>query len=205
MHGNFRILALKLGFYCLTLGGLVSLAWALLRVLGPQPHFIGSPPRQHAVQRNGLDLVGDHADFWEQLAKTYRPSGYFDPNPGLIATPLVHYLQGWDVYAADVCADGKVASLFIEPSDGDINFDLDLDPGTMAYSWRKGHPEDIGSRRRILVEIDDPIRPNFPILPDIAIGDRVKVCGRWVYDRAHDHNEIHPARWVEILEEAPLP
>ncbi|MBI4457917.1 hypothetical protein HY633_03065 [Candidatus Uhrbacteria bacterium] len=205
MHGNLRILALKLAAFVFAAGCLVSVTWALGIVMGPKPRFVGSPPRTHAVQRNDLDLDGDHADFLEHFVKAYRPSGYFDPNPGLIATPLVHHLQGWDVYADGICVRGVIKTLNIEPTDGDINFDVDLDDETMRYSWRRTHPEDEGVRRRILVEIDDPIRPNFPILPDLAIGDLVKVCGRWVYDRSHDHNEVHPARWVEILQEAVEP
>lgn len=108
---------------------------------------------------------------------------------------------GWDVYNDSVCVKAQITDLAISGDDGDILITLLLEPNHTHYSWRMNHPEDESAGRNwILVEIDENIRKNFPIIPDLAIGDTVKVCGEWVYDRAHDHNEIHPAHWVEILE-----
>ncbi len=165
----------------------------------PGEKFIGSPPANGETQRNNLNL-NYHGKWWGKYIKQFRPHGYWDVGPALWSAPIVHFFSGWDVYNDSLCVEGKILSLEVSEDDGDINFIVLLEPDHAHYSWRENHPEDeITKRNFILVEIDDWIRGNFPIIPDLAVGDTVKVCGQWVYDRAHDHNEIHPARWVEIL------
>ncbi len=159
--------------------------------------FTGSPPSKMAKQNN-LDW-NNHGTWWGKYGKQFRPSGYLDIGSALYVTPIVHYFFGWDVYEKNLCVEGIANDLHIQYDDGDLNFSLLLEPDFARYSWRKNHLEDKLARRTLVVEIDEPIRNNFPIANDLANGDRVKVCGRWVYDRAHDHNEIHPANWVEIM------
>lgn len=194
------------------------LAW--VKFFWPGPKFVGSPPRQTCA-RNSLDLSPNNSGYWyAKYGKTFRPSrplyskwGWLETmkGPSLFAGPLVEYFSGWDVYEEEICDIGKVADLTIWPDDGDFNFHLlplqpEYSPGYARYGWRPDHPEDRANHKLILVEIDGGpmgIRDNFPILPEVKIGDLVMVCGRWVYDRAHDHNEIHPTRWLQILKRAP--
>jgi hypothetical protein len=195
---------------------IVSALWAAIRlaagvdaagnVPGDTPC---SPPRRYAVQRSPLKLEGHGGA--EKYGKMFRPSrrvdaigeGWFGTflSPGGLFGPIVHYFAGWDVYADDICVEGIAMSMKVSDDDGDVGFTLKLPPSQAKYAWRRNHIEDVPDRDRIIVEIDEPQRKNFPVVYDMAPGDRLKVCGRWVYDRGHDHNEVHPARWVEILEE----
>lgn len=184
---------------------IVSVVWALAKYSRSGPDFIGSPPsKYYPRQRNDLDLK-HHGRWWGKFGKQFRPSGYWDIGPAGAFTPIVHHLSGWDVFQNDLCVEGTVASLGISDDDGDIGFTLDLPPPYEKYAWRPKDPFDGSLKKRLIVEIDEPIRKNFPIAYDLAMGDLVRVCGRWVYDRGHSHCEIHPARWVEILQEGPAP
>lgn len=178
----------------------VSFAWALLKLYWPKERFVGSPPRAYAVQRNSLDFR-EHGRWYAKFGKTFRPSGYADVfGPALFAAPVVHYFAGWDVYAGRRCVEGTLKSIDIAEDDGDVGLHLALDAPFLRYSWRRNHPEDGPNRRDdMVVEVDEWDRQSFPILPDLLPGDRIRVCGRWVYDRGHDHNEIHPARWIEFI------
>lgn len=189
VFGWFLLISVLFAFVC----GWIAYVW-------PGPKFIGSPPASGGIQRNNLDL-GDHGIRWGKWGKQFRPRARWDLGLALFAGPIVHYFWGWDVYNDSVCVKAQITDLAISGDDGDILITLLLEPNHTHYSWRMNHPEDESAGRNwILVEIDENIRKNFPIIPDLAIGDTVKVCGEWVYDRAHDHNEIHPAHWVEILE-----
>ncbi len=111
------------------------------------------------------------------------------------------------------CVIGRITGGHYSDGDGDYNFFVTLSPeyqylakirrrfsglynldrveiDPTEYSWPK-----------LLLEIDEPIRKNFPILYDICDGDVVKVCGSWVFDRAHPHNELHPVTWLEMVKE----
>lgn len=178
----------------------VSFVWALCKTYAPRPRFTGSPPRKYAVQRNRLDFR-DHGRWYAKIGKAYRPSGYGDVfGPALLAAPVVHFFAGWDVYADRRCVEGTLKGISIAEDDGDVGMRLTLDGPYLPYSWRRNHPEDGPARRDdMVVEVDEWDRRNFPILPDLIPGDRIRVCGRWVYDRGHDHNEIHPARWIEFI------
>jgi len=192
------------------------LGW--VKFLTPGPKFIGSPPRQ-GPPRNTLDVT-KKPPWYTVFGKGFRPSrligdggrGWFKTmyGPAIYAGPIVHYIAGWDVYAKDICDEGIVADLHMWDDDGDVGFnlvplELDNEFGYARYGWRPGHPEDRMCYKRLLVEVDGgpgDIRGNFPVLAEIRNGDLVMVCGRWVYDRAHDHNEIHPARWIKIIKRA---
>ena len=169
----------------------------------PSRRFVGSPPAKHAAPRNNLDLKQKGA-WWGKWGKAYRPSGYWDITPALLVSPIVHHFGGWDVLAPDICVEGVIGGrIFLADDDGDVVFPLVLTDGDHPYAWRSNHPEDpTENKMHLVVEIDEPIRGFFPVISDLATGDTVRVCGRWVYDRGHDHNEVHPARWVEILREA---
>ncbi|KKR35516.1 MAG: hypothetical protein UT67_C0001G0021 [Candidatus Magasanikbacteria bacterium GW2011_GWA2_40_10] len=175
----------------------ISFVWSLVSFFRPGDKFVGSPPSQ-GLHRNNMDL-SYHGAWWGKYGKQFRTHSYTDFfGPSLFAAPIIHYFSGWDVYG-NICVEAKIIDLQISDDDGDILIPLLLEPKDIHYGWRKSHPKDKSNGRNwILVEIDDPIRDNFPILPDLGVGDKVKICGRWVYDRAHDHNEIHPANWVEI-------
>ncbi|HTK05194.1 MAG TPA: hypothetical protein VL500_06410 [Candidatus Eisenbacteria bacterium] len=179
----------------------VSFVWATAKLYWPPDPFVGSPPRRYTERRNALRL-DRHGEWLARFGKTFRPSGYLDLfGPALFASPIVHHFAGWDVYAPDVCVRGVIRTMGVAQDDGDVGLHLTLDPALARYSWRRNHPEDEGrGRRDLVVEVDENIRGYFPIIPELAIGDHVLVCGRWVYDRGHDHNEIHPARWIEFLD-----
>lgn len=163
--------------------------------------FVGSPPSQ-GVKRNNLDL-SYRGIWWEKFFKQFRPHGYFEFGPALLTVPIWHFFGGWDVYKKNICVEGQITELKISKGDGDIYMLVRLKAEYAHYSWRKNNPKDkINGRNILVVEIDEPLRENFFILPDLALGDTIKVCGRWVYDRPHNHNEIHPARWMEILQKA---
>ncbi len=179
----------------------ISLTWALLKMTWPPDRFTGSPPRRYAAQRNGLDFR-EHGRWYAKFGKTFRPSGFGDVlGPALLAAPIVHFFAGWDVYADHACVEGVLKSIDIAEDDGDVGMHVALAAPFLRYSWRRNHPEDgPGGRDDMVVEVDEWDRGSFPILPDLAPGDRVRVCGRWVYDRGHDHNEIHPARWIQFID-----
>src|SRR3989344_3115555 len=178
------------------------LGW--VKFFTPGPKFEGSPPRQ-GPPRNTLD-VAMKPPWYTVYGKGFRPSrllsdgwrGWFKTmwSPALYAGPIVHHIAGWDVYAKDICDEGLVHDLHVWDDDGDIGFNLvPVDPlnehGFARYGWRGGHPEDKYLYKRLLVEVDGgpgDIRGNFPVLVELRDGDLVRVCGRWVYDRAHDHN-----------------
>jgi hypothetical protein len=188
------------------LHALVSAVWAMVKLKADGPDFVGSPPRRYADQRNDVDL-SMHGGGLEKFGKQFRTDGWFDFwSPAGLFAPVVHAFAGWTVHKDHVCTTGDIVSLFISPDDGDFSFHLLLPPASRFLAWRDGHvEEDRPNRTVILVEIDDPIRKNFPILPDLALHDRVRVCGRWVFDRGHGHNEIHPARCLEFLPEGAAP
>ncbi len=107
------------------------------------------------------------------------------------------------------CVVGPVSGIHISPGDGDFNFFV-TPAGEFQYltdinRWHWWAPDstsrdpDRGFAAKLLVEVDDPIRKNFPILSDLRDGDEVRVCGAWVFDRSHPHNEIHPATRLDIL------
>ncbi|HTM67777.1 MAG TPA: hypothetical protein VL426_00620, partial [Candidatus Binatia bacterium] len=180
----------------------VSFVWAMARLYWPPERFTGSPPRRYAERRNALRL-DHHGEWLSRFGKTFRPSGFSDLfGPALFASPIVHYFAGWDVYEPHVCVEGRIKSLSVAQDDGDIGMHLALVPRDARYAWRRGEPDDARlGRNDLVVEIDENIREFFPIVPELAVGDRVLVCGRWVYDRGHDHNEIHPARWIQFIDE----
>lgn len=107
------------------------------------------------------------------------------------------------------CAIGRVSDLRISAGDGDINFFITLEPKFQYlvevkrwHFWTKELVEkdmDLDGWPKLLNEIDEPLRPNFPVLFDLRNDDCVKVCGQWVFDRAHPHNELHPATWLEMV------
>lgn len=194
--------ALKAIAVCLV----ISFAWSWISYFRSEDNFVGSPPSQ-GLHRNNMDL-NYHGAWWGKYGKQFRPRVKdgdqwklilpWNWGPALFLTPVIQYFSGWDVYG-DICVEAKIIDLKVSDDDGDILIPLLLEPKDAHYGWRKNHPADeINAHNWILVEIDDLIRDNFPILPDLGIMDKVKICGLWVFDRAHDHNEIHPARWVEI-------
>ena len=192
--------------WCFLAHCLISLVWSWAYYFRAAPRFVGSPPSKYAPrQRNDMDFR-EHGAWWGKYGKVFRPSGYLDIGPAGLFSPLVHHLSGWDVYSPRICVEGVVAyQPGISDDDGDIGFALVLPPDQERYAWRPGSPMDQSHPRRLVVEIDQPIRRNFPVVYDLAKGDLIRVCGRWVYDRGHDHNEIHPATWIEILRESSEP
>jgi hypothetical protein len=43
-------------------------------------------------------------------------------------------------------------------------------------------------------------RPKFDNLSELEVCQQVRICGRWVRDRFHGHNELHPISSIEILQ-----
>ncbi len=93
-----------------------------------------------------------------------------------------------------VIVEGVVATYPVKNMDGDITFDLELDP---EYSHMLSIGSHILRRSRIHVEIVPHDQPNTYI-PEI--GERVRVVGVWVVDTDHGSwSEIHPAWHIEPL------
>ncbi len=96
----------------------------------------------------------------------------------------------------DTCVtiEGVVATHPIKNEDGDITFDLELDP---TYSHMLSIGSHILRRSRIHVEIVPNDQSNVYIPQK---GERVRVTGVWVVDTDHgSYSEIHPAWRIESI------
>src|SRR5205085_934679 len=101
----------------------------------------------------------------------------------------VYHPERLKVHAGCVRAAGTVEQVKFEQYDGDVHFELRLDPG-QARLLGSGNGRVDGT---LVVEIIpwDRARVRVP-----TVGRRVEVVGPWVADNAHGWNEIHPAWWV---------
>lgn len=187
---------------------LISLGWGVVEYLVPVLDFPCSPPPRCPVQQNTIAL-GEHGNFLERFAKPYRPRSRFELGPGLWAGPIAFQFTGWNVIRRDVCFRGTITLIEGIQSDGDVNFTIAPLPefrDLLHGLYREYYAAYVNS---ILVEIDDPLRKNFPIVSDLRVGDTLVLCGSLVQDRGHDRDEdgtdftgieLHPPSWIEIVE-----
>jgi len=114
------------------------------------------------------------------------PSPYCRSGSPLVG---VYHPERLKVQARCVRAAGTVEQVKFEQYDGDVHFELRLDPG-QARLLGSGNGRVDGT---LVVEIIpwDRARVRVP-----TVGRRVEVVGPWVADNAHGWNEIHPAWWV---------
>ena len=194
---NRRIFWKFLYFLAASIG--ISFLLSVRAMNAPQPEFMGSPPRQnpYATPRSPLDLNYRGTGI-EKFWKSLRPTGYYKLwSPSFWATPIVHHFVGWDILEEDVCLRGTIVSMHIA-DDGDINYFMDLLSEFSRYA--SPHPKDNPGQKTILVEIPLKMRMSFPAVYDIALGDSLYVCGRYVFDRNHGGwTEIHPPRWICLI------
>jgi hypothetical protein len=95
-----------------------------------------------------------------------------------------------------VTVRGYVATHYSKAEDGDIYFDLELDP---EYSYMLSIGSIILRKGRIHIEIV-PADQDYVSPP--PIGAYVEITGTWTVDTDHGSwSEIHPARDIKILEE----
>ena len=93
-----------------------------------------------------------------------------------------------------VTVEGVVVSHPSKYTDGDITFDLELDP---EYSHMLSIGSHILRRGRIHVEIVEGDQPNVYVP---KMGERVRIVGVWVVDTDHGSwSEIHPAWYIEKI------
>lgn len=177
---------------------LISVPMALIRMSTPGPDFKGSPS-EYDGNRGVPPQFPSRRNFAENFFKQYRASGYFEFTPALWANPIVHLFTGWEVLLPDVCLEATASGAPWFAGDGDINMRIEVS-GKFEYLAKRLGVAGDSMRTKVLLEIDPPITKNFPIMHDIKAGDRLHICGRWVRDIGHGITEIHPPRWIEILE-----
>jgi hypothetical protein len=123
-------------------------------------------------------------------------------------TFLLNWLVGWktlDEQNPTRCCAGHVAELGIA-DDGDIV--IHLKPPSSKPDPRSGAEPAwdcaplLNERNReigLVCELPLGDRPRFDNLTELRTCLEVRICGRWVCDRGHGHNELHPISSIEIL------
>lgn len=108
---------------------------------------------------------------------------------------------GWKVWSENECATGTISAPLVS-DDGDVVFNLYLDDFSRDIVRFMDESERLNAKPEILdyvhCEIPYEYRGDFPILMDLEEGLPLRVCGRFVWDRAMDHNEFHPVWRMEI-------
>lgn len=122
----------------------------------------------------------------------------------LRGTVLLNWIVGWetlDPRDPTRCCAGHLARLGIA-DDGDVVLHLepDLDAAPAGSNWDcspllKARNAGIG----LVCELPLRDRPKFNNLSQLEVCQQVRVCGRWVRDRFHGHNELHPITSIDIL------
>jgi len=151
-----------------------------------------------------------------------RPSGGLDlRNRGrpldrflnrLRGTLLLNRFIGWktlDEENPSRCCSGHLAQLTIA-DDGDIVLHLrppnsqgDRRMSAEVESWEcAALLNERNSEIGLVCELPLRDRPRFDNLPELRTCLHVRICGRWVCDRLHGHNELHPVSSIEILRAA---
>jgi hypothetical protein len=70
------------------------------------------------------------------------------------------------------------------------------DPGLAVVVVEEG---DADHARSQVCELPLRDRPRFNNLAELEVSQQVRVCGRWVRDRLHGHNELHPVSSIDVL------
>lgn len=123
-------------------------------------------------------------------------------------TILLNWIVGWetlDPAKPNRCCSGHLGRLGIS-DDGDIVLHLEA-PRDSAADASAGSPKwecqpllnERNAAVGLVCELPLRDRPNFSNLSELEVCLLVRVCGRWVRDRLHGHNELHPISSIEIL------
>lgn len=119
---------------------------------------------------------------------------------GLRRTPALNWILGWktlDQTTPIRCCSGRLARLHVA-DDGDIVLNLEAPEGGGRWEC----DELLNERNATLglvCELPLTERENFRNLSELRASQQVRVCGRWVCDRVHGHNELHPISSIEIV------
>lgn len=203
------------------------LVWAGVLYVQPAKKFHGSPEPACQTQRSHLNF-NERGWFIEKFFKFFRARIPIASKYATTFTPgwgpthwLLYSHTGWTVLTGDeynsqylpcaktdnpnqtesgscICITGIVKSQEFSDGDGDYNGYIIPDEPFQGIIHGPGIPPK--DKPDLTTEIDAPLRDNFPILRCVSTGDRVRLCGSHVIDRAHDfHKEIHPITWIEII------
>ncbi|MEK7516645.1 MAG: hypothetical protein AAB562_03545 [Patescibacteria group bacterium] len=170
------------GYLLGIVGGAV---WIITR---PHEAVVRSPERGRGLPVGTLEIP-DGNPVLRRIAKMMR------------TVPPFLWCCGWKVWSERECATGTIGAPRIS-DDGDIVFDLFLDDLSRGIVRLMDESERTSAESKVLdyvhCEIPYDYRGDFPILIDLEWGLPLRVCGRFVWDRAIDHNEFHPVWWMEI-------
>jgi hypothetical protein len=118
----------------------------------------------------------------------------------LRGTRALNWIAGWktlDPANPSRCCAGRLARLHIA-DDGDIVLNLEA-PGA-GEQWECDQLlNERNAALGLVCELPLRDRENFSNLSELRVSQQVRVCGRWVCDRVHGHNELHPITSVEIV------
>lgn len=129
---------------------------------------------------NGLDLEDEGSwpgRFWKWVRGTF----------------LLNWLLGWHTYDRtnpERTCTGHLSRLTIA-GDGDINIYV-----TPEQCQNLLNPRNNG---RLVCEIPLADRRNFNNLHQLQVCRRIEIRGRYVRDRSHGWNELHPVSAITIL------
>lgn len=179
------LLAAPLVAACYFLGMVGGAVWNVSR---PHESKVRSPERGDGPVLGTLEIPEGNP-FFRRVTKTIR------------AAPPFHWLWGWKEWSKSECAVGTIGAPRVS-DDGDVVFDLYLG----EWSWDLTKLMDVSEIQSadpaifdyIHCEIPYEYRGDFPILPDLREGLKLRVCGRFVWDRAWGHNEFHPVWWIGL-------
>lgn len=169
--------------YLLGLVGAATTSVAL-----PRAKVLRSPARAPGPALGTLKIPDDN-HFFRRVLKAMR------------SAPPFLWCCGWKVWSEDECATGIIGTPRVS-DDGDIVFDLSPDEESRDIIRLMDSAVRKETSTKILgyvhCEIPYEYRGDFTILEDLQEGLPMRVCGRFVWDRAWGHNELHPVRWMEI-------
>lgn len=173
---------IAVGYFLGIVGG------AVCAITRPHEAVVRSPERGDTSSVGTLEIPDGNPVF-RRITKVMR------------TVPPFLWCCGWKVWSEDECATGTIAAPRVS-DDGDIVFDLSLDDFSRDIIRLMDESERTSVESGVLdyvhCEIPYEYRDDFPILMDLEEGLPLRVCGRFVWDRAMDHNELHPVWWMEM-------
>ena len=153
--------------------------------------FQGSDQRRFVKQRNNVDLT-DQGKFVSKFERYIK----------IFSDPIIPFNK-WTQLKDTIEVKGYILenpSMHIA-NDGDFLFYLKLFPEYAHYGSPSFWCPDSDV---IKCEINHNLRHNFPILPDLKEGDKIKVKGKYIIDthrdeNIFDHKEIHPVYRIDFM------
>lgn len=160
---------------------------AVRNVLRPHERVLRSPERVDYPPLGTL-VIPNENPFFRRVTKAMR------------SAPPLRWLWGWRVWSMNECATGSSGAPRVS-DDGDIVFDLRLDEDAQEIFLLMDEGLRLSAPRKVFdyihCEIPYDYREDFPIIAELRKGLSLRVCGRFVWDRAWGHNEFHPVWWME--------